>query len=202
METIKPQKRTFWKVNHTNGVEFTGTTDVNQVTVTAQPITYSDNADDVYDPLPSVGTPLEEGDVYAYNGGMVQVRKDHNRTNFEPNETPDLFLVYRANTEGAEWVEGEKVIGGDTRIYQGETYVVVIGHVTAIGQEPTNAPTLWNLDSTQLREWSSYESFEFQNMELGTQVLDEGNTYALINQGQGFRKPSGEFGSFGWELVE
>lgn len=58
-------------------------------------------------------------------------------------------------------------------------------------QAPTNTPL----------EWSSYESHEFQALPLGTEVLDEGNTYSLINQGQGFRKPSGANGHFGWELV-
>jgi hypothetical protein len=38
-------------------------------------------------------------------------------------------------------------------------------------------------------------------MDLGTKVVDEGNTYELIDKGQGHRKPSGEFGHFGWEQV-
>ena len=56
-------------------------------------------------------------------------------------------------------------------------------------------------DPTNIPEWSSFQSHEFQAMDLGTKVVDEGNTYELIDQGQGYRKPSGEFGHFGWEQV-
>jgi len=38
-------------------------------------------------------------------------------------------------------------------------------------------------------------------MQVGTEIMDEGNEYKLIDQGQGFRKPSGQFGNFGWSLV-
>ena len=50
-------------------------------------------------------------------------------------------------------------------------------------------------------EWSSFESFEFQNMDLGRKVRDEGKTYELIDKGQGHRKHSGPDGHFGWSEV-
>jgi hypothetical protein len=46
--------------------------------------------------------------------------------------------------------------------------------------------------------WSDFESHEFGSMELGTPVIDEGTTYYLTNPGQGHRKPSGQYGHFGW----
>lgn len=204
METIRPDKRTFWKVNHTNGEEFQGLTDLGQETATAQPIIYDTNADTIYPPLPNVGTELSEGYIYSYNGGMVEVRQSHTRTNLSPEETPALFSVYRANTEGAEWVTNEEVVAGDTRTFEGNTYECIQNHTTQQDWTPPSVTSLWKVvesGSSEIREWSSYESFEFQNMELGTQVLDAGNTYTLINQGQGFRQPSGEFGHFGWELI-
>lgn len=50
-------------------------------------------------------------------------------------------------------------------------------------------------------EWSSFQSHEFQAMDLGTKVTDGGKTWELIDKGQGHRKPSGQFGHHGWSEV-
>jgi len=144
----KPNKRTFWEVN-ADGKLLKGLTEINQVTSTKFPITSSDNADDVYPPLPNVGTPLKEGEIYSYQGGMIEVRQDHVRTNFEPIETPNLFTVYRANTEGAEWIANEEVIRGDTRTFNGETWRCIQSHTTQANWTPDVVPALWVLVPSQ-----------------------------------------------------
>jgi len=70
---------------------------------------------------------------------MVQVVQAHERTIYTPEETPALFSIYRANTEGMEWIAGEQVIVGDERTYNDTTYKCLQSHQT---QEA------WNPEST------------------------------------------------------
>ena len=138
----KPSKRIFWKAQ--NGeILHEGFTEPNQQTTTGLPIFTSDtNADNLYTPLPSeIGTPLSQDEIYSYDGGMVQVTQDHNRTEFEPSQTPNLFNVHRANIDGLLWVKYENVEGGDTRTYNSIEYYCNIGHLTEF--TPDLTPNLW-----------------------------------------------------------
>ena len=97
-------------------------------------------------------------------------------------------------------LEGEPV---EERVYNynGTAVLCRQAHIRT-HRTPNEEPALFvQAPTNQPLEWSSYESHEFQALPLGTEVIDEGNTYALIDQGQGFRKPSGANGHFGWELV-
>lgn len=135
-EVSKPTKRTFWKVA-TGDVEHSGYTDIDQVTTApnSYTLTSDTDADAIFPALPSSGF-LEEGKIYSYNGGMVIVRQPHERTIYPPEETPALFSVYRANTEGAEWVANEAVEKGDTRTYNGKTYQCIQPHTTQVDYTP------------------------------------------------------------------
>jgi len=133
-EISKPTSRTFWK---TTGVVHEGFTDIDQVTTTGQPMLESDtDASTIYPPLPTSGW-MEEGVVYSYNRGMVIVRQPHERTIYAPEDTPALFYVYRANTEGAGWVANEPVEKGDTRTFEGKTYQCIQPHTTQADWTPT-----------------------------------------------------------------
>lgn len=139
-EISKPNSRTFWK---TTGAEHEGFTDIDQVTSTGQPSMISDtDASTIFPALPSSGT-LTEGDIYSYNGGMVQVIQTHERTIYSPEETPALFNVYRANTEDMDWVANEKVEIGDKRNYSGKTYQCIQSHTTQTGWTPDVTTALW-----------------------------------------------------------
>ena len=135
-EVSKPTKRTFWKVA-TGDVEHSGYTDIDQVTTApnSYTLTSDTDADAIFPALPSSGF-LEEGKIYSYNGGMVIVRQPHERTIYPPEETPALFSVYRANTEGAAWVANEAVEKGDTRTYNGKTYQCIQPHTTQVDYTP------------------------------------------------------------------
>jgi len=144
MTEIKyPEKRTFWKVTAT-GVEHCGFTDNDQVTIAPNAFTMTSDTDatTIYPPLPASGT-LIEGDIYSYKGGMVRIEQTHERTIYAPEDTPALFSVYRANTQGAEWVANEKVIAGDERTYAGKTWICLQSHQTLVGWEPEKTPALW-----------------------------------------------------------
>jgi len=169
----KPIKRTFWKVN-TGSEEHTGITEPNQVTSTNYQIENSDNADTIFPALPSSGT-LTEGEIYSYQGGMVEVIQTHERTIFEPSETPALFLVYRANTEGAEWVANEEVIRGDTRTYIGKTYRCVQSHTTQENWQPDSTPALWQEVVEQAGSWSAGVDYQ-----IGDIVDYQGTNYECI----------------------
>jgi len=135
-EVAYPSKRTFWKATGM-GVVHEGFTDIDQVTSTGQPMLESDtDASTIYPPLPTSGW-MEEGVVYSYNRGMVIVRQPHERTIYAPEDTPALFYVYRANTEGAGWVTNEPVEKGDTRTFEGKTYQCIQPHTTQVDYTPT-----------------------------------------------------------------
>jgi len=148
MQEIKfPEKRTFWK---TDGANHEGFTDTNQVTTTGQPnMTQSEDASLVYPALPTSGW-LEIGDIYSYESNMVQVVQAHERTIFAPEETPALFSVYRANTDGMEWVAGEQVTIGDERLYNSKTYKCLQSHQTQETWTPESTlNVLWKMISSE-----------------------------------------------------
>lgn len=141
-EISKPTSRTFWKATGT-GVLHEGFTDIDQVTTTGQP-TFESNVDatTLYPALPSSGT-LEQGVIYSHEGGMVIVEQTHERTIYPPEQTPALFSVYRANTEGMDWVANEQVVIGDKRNYSGKIYQCIQSHQTLSTWTPDVTPALW-----------------------------------------------------------
>jgi hypothetical protein len=88
----------------------------------------------------------------------------------------------------------------------GVHYTVRIAHTTQSDWSPDRATTLWTRAPEQpdgeISEWSSFASHEFQTLPIGTAVMDNGTVYYLINQGQGFRQPSGPHGHFGWSTTK
>ena len=141
----KPTARTFWKI--TDGiVTHEGYTEINQLTSTgdAATITQSVNPATIYPALPDEGW-LEENVIYSYNGDMLRVVQSHDRTHFEPSETPNLFDIIRPNTEGMIWVKNEKIVIGDKRDHNDITYQAINSFTTREGQEPDIVPALWKV---------------------------------------------------------
>lgn len=102
-----------------------------------------------YPALPSTGN-LKAGDVYNYDGYLVQVIQDHARTIYAPNETPALFSIFRSSAEGLDWIANEKVITGDKRNYGGKTYQCIQSHQTLVTWTPDVTPALWVLIETSV----------------------------------------------------
>ena len=96
----------------------------------------------IFPPLPSSGA-LKKGEVYSYNNGAVMVVQDHNRTIYTPEQTPALFSFYRDNTTDLEWMEGEKVEVGWTRMYEGKKYECLQAHQTLSTWTLDVTPALW-----------------------------------------------------------
>jgi len=197
-EINKPTKRTFWNVKDSQGnVIGEGFTDIDQVTTTGQPtINFSESAVGIYPALPSTeGTPLVRGEIYEYNGGMVQVVQDHNRTIFPPEDTPALFSVYRPNTEGMFWIAGEAVDKGDIRLEGLANYQCIQAHTTQVGWEPSVTPTLWKVVQEDFAPWVQPTGAQ-DAYELGATVSHNGANWISTVAANVW-----EPGVFGWDEV-
>ncbi len=119
------------------------------------------------------------------------------------NELPDDIVDGYASFFKA-WKVGEFVEADDRRQHQGVVYKAIQEHTTQVDYQPDKTPSLWVRvhDPEEIPEWSSFESHEFQYMDIGTLVTDEGDIYSLINPSQGHWKPSGEHGHHGWSTEQ
>jgi len=96
-------------------------------------------------PLPEIGQKCDEGQYYLYKGDILKCRQTHNRTIYEPKDTPALFSFFRDNSAQLEWITGEWVEVGWIRIYNGLKYEVIQAHQTQSDWTPDKTPTLWKL---------------------------------------------------------
>lgn len=96
-----------------------------------------------YPPLPDTGEPVEAGRIYAHDGGLVQARQTHDRTEHAPSEVLALFVVYRSDADGLDWIAAETVKVGDVRAHDGSEWRCIQGHTTQAGWEPSATPSLW-----------------------------------------------------------
>ena len=97
---------------------------------------------------------LIAGDIYSYNGILVQVVRDHQKTIHDPTTVPALFNVYRPATGNLTWIAQEKVLVGDERIYNGKTYKCIQAHQSQENWNPElTLGTLWQVVVTTA-EWT------------------------------------------------
>jgi len=103
--------------------------------------------------LPETGW-IEKDKLYNYQGTVVHCIQGHQRTAFQPSETPALFAVFRTNSDTLEWIENEKVCVGWKRVYNGNTYEVIQAHMTQNSWNPSlTLGTLWRVIATT-NEWT------------------------------------------------
>jgi hypothetical protein len=153
----------------------------------------------IFPPLPANGA-LKKGQIYSYNNGAVMVVQDHNRTIYTPEETPALFSFYRDNAVALEWMAGEKVELGWTRIWDKKQYEVIQPHMTVVGQTPDLTPALWKLiPSEEIPVWKQ-PTGAHDAYRLGAKVhyptindpvyesLIDYNVYSPVAYPQGWRK--------------
>lgn len=132
---------------------------------------------DSFPPLPDSGW-LDADDLYAYADGVVRVRQSHQRTEWPPEDTPALFLVYREDAESVlEWVAGEEVAVGTLRAYEGVTYRCLQAHVTQTDWTPPATPALWTVvsDEEPTDEWQPWTAYA-----IGDVVTYNGVEYECI----------------------
>lgn len=148
-EIAKPERATYFIARSADGsVVHYGITQPHQVTTTGQGV-LEFSADepeflgiaqpyaDKFPDLPSEGE-LTAGDPYKFGTTVVIVRQTHNRTEFDPADTPALFLTSNSTQD---WIENESVSVGTRRLYEGQWYQARIAHVTEF--TPDLTPALW-----------------------------------------------------------
>ena len=181
---VATDKPLLWAVG--NPIIETGITEINNLTVSGQTIVYDSNENTylgklvgkagAYNPLPNIGELCEAGMIYGYNNGLVICRQTHNRTIYSPEETPALFIVYRADAASVlDWVVGEKVEVGMHRIYNTVEYVVIAAHVTQADWTPDKTPTLWGKVAPATGAWTVGVAYK-----VGDLVTYQGSTYKCL----------------------
>jgi hypothetical protein len=99
--------------------------------------------------LPEVGQSVIKDKLYNYGGITVHCIQSHIRTIYPPEQTPNLFAVYRPNSDTLDWIINEKVTVGWKRVYNGNTYIVLQAHMTQTTWNPViTLGTLWNVVAT------------------------------------------------------
>jgi len=99
-------------------------------------------------PLPEVGQQCVINQYYLWKGDIVKCRQTHNRTIFDPKDTPALFSFFRDNSDSLKWIVGEQVEVGWMRIYNGVKYEVIQAHQTQSDwTPPATLSVLWKLYS-------------------------------------------------------
>lgn len=110
------------------------------------------NSDIAPPQLPNSGH-LETGEIYTWNNQIVMVRQSHERTVYSPDQTPALFLIYRLDGLGIDWIAGEQVYVGTERTFDGILYRALQAHVTQADWTPPTVPALWRIVTQPTNEW-------------------------------------------------
>lgn len=150
-EINKPNERNFWKIE-SGGVFHSGVTEPNQVTTSGYDLEASNDAGNILPELPESGE-LTQGEIYAYNGGMVRIEQTHERTIYPPQLTPNLITFYRKEVGDLEWIINENIEVGDIRIFEGNKYEAIQSHTSLENWKPDETPTLWELVTDEISVW-------------------------------------------------
>lgn len=130
------------------------------------------------EPLPEVGGQCLIGQYYLYKGDILKCRQTHNRTIYEPKDTPALFSFWRDNSDQLQWISGEQVEVGWMRIYEDVKYEVVQAHQTQDDWIPTaTLGTLWKVyvDPLMVTEWQVGVGYVVNQL-----VTYQGSTYKCL----------------------
>lgn len=156
------------------------------------------------------GQSLQVGEVIAYEDSYYRVIQAHTtQDDWTPDTANSLFVEtdpYNIDNWKAPTGAHDAPNRRDLREHNGEIWRSVIDGNTI---EPGTDARYWVREGQQLPEndsqvpeWSSFASHEFQSMEIGKRVTDADVTYELTDPAQGHRQPSGPDGHFGWIEVQ
>lgn len=149
--------------------------------------------------LPEIGEECVKDHYYLYKGSTIKCRQTHNRTIYDPKDTPALFSFFRDNSDSLKWIEGEQVEVGWMRIYNDVKYEVIQAHQTQSDWTPDTALTLWKVwkDPLAIEEWKQ-PTGAGDAYNIGDNVIFNGHQYeSLINANVW----SPEVYAAGWKLI-
>jgi len=151
---------------------------------------------EAFDALPDAGTWLEADMIYSYDGGCVMVRQSHIRTEHDPADVPNLFVVWREDAdEVLDWVAGESVVVGTRRTYDGDTYTCLQAHVTQADWTPDAVPALWALVTPPTAEWAVGVAY------TGDNTVGAGNGDVVTYLGSEYRCLQSHTSLAGWTPI-
>lgn len=108
-------------------------------------------------PLPDVGTAMQRGDIYDYNGTLLMVRQDTVRVAGDPLAQVSEFGVYREGEQAFEWVAGELLEVGARRLDDGVLYELWRDIGDANWSAPHLVPAHWRVvETTAPDEWPQW----------------------------------------------
>jgi len=115
-----------------------------------------------------------DGDIRYYEGLQYVVIQSHTtQADWTPDVVPALFAIYRGDANGAEWIEGEEIDVGETRVRYSKTFLCVTAHVSSIALEPYTNQAYWEL---VVAEWmqpaGGHDAYQ-----TGHRVTYQGSTY-------------------------
>jgi len=105
--------------------------------------------------LPEIGEQCVKDVIYKLPSDLVDEElsdlvvcvQTHDRTIYNPKDTPALFSFFRENSDELEWIPNEWVEIGWKRVYEGTTYTVIQAHQTLETWTPDATPALWQAES-------------------------------------------------------
>ncbi len=94
------------------------------------------------------GNALRLGDVVRHRGKLYRVLQPHTaQDDWAPDRAINLFSVVQpgASSLPLPWTPGEIVEPGDERLYGGQLFQCLQGHMAQAGWEPPGLPALWRI---------------------------------------------------------
>lgn len=179
---IATDRAMFWAVG--SPIVAAGTTEVGEATLTG--LSLIANADEMafleavadetlsseVPQLPAPGEWCEAGALYVHAGSLLICRQSHARTEHNPADVPALFIVWREDAPGLDWIAGERVYIGTQRLHAGIEYRCLQAHVTQADWPPPNVPALWRKVVPPGAEWQPYVAYA-----VGAEVTYAGARY-------------------------
>lgn len=129
-------------------------------------------------PMPEIGELCEINNYYFYGGDILKCRQTHNRTIYNPKDTPALFSYFRGSSDFIEWMPNEEVQVGWERIYNSLRYRCIQSHMTQASWTPDVVPALWMevQEEGTLSEWVQPTGAQ-DAYNKGDMVIFEGSVY-------------------------
>jgi hypothetical protein len=189
---LAPTNPLLWAVQLAGATIETGVTRVGELTITGDDklFVYSDDENDFlylmlgeatgYQPLPDSGW-LEAGIMYSWEGNIVIVRQPHNRTEWPPTATHNLFLFYQEGMGVLDWIVGEQVYLGTRRMYNDVEYVCKQAHVTQADYTPDVTAALWDVALAPETPWQSGTIYNIDDV-----VTHVGRTWKSLMNANGY----------------
>jgi hypothetical protein len=139
----------------------------------------SGEVQDIID-LPDSGT-IEKDRIYKYNGQLVKAVREHQRTIYAPEQTPDLFSFFRENSDDLEWIPNEMVEPGWKRMYNGEQWEFIGASktLTIVGQTPDLVPSIWSkvVDPNTIEPWHPFDGTASSLYQTGMKCTFNGHIW-------------------------